>query len=106
MTNLKNWHVIQDNLTGKRTCCYYDPDMPMLDFDEPNSLDGKEVPFEEWNANEISQILSSFLDYSGFGEVAFLPETLLWALDCKVDESKKVEIMREILNGVISKDLD
>lgn len=107
MTDLKKWHVVRDIRTGRRSCCYYDKDEPTFDFEEPDPMEGKEeISFEEWTSKEIAQILSSFLDYSGFSEIAFLPETVIQVLDCKVDESKKVEIMREIMNGIILKDLD
>ncbi|MCH5257097.1 MAG: hypothetical protein J1D87_07370 [Lachnospiraceae bacterium] len=42
MTDLKKWHVVRDIQTGRRSCCYYDKDEPVIDFGEPDPLDGKE----------------------------------------------------------------
>ena len=108
MTDLKKWHVVRDIQTGRRSCCYYDKDEPAFDFGEPDPMDGKEeISFEEWTSKEIAQILSSFLDYSGFSEIAFLPETVCQAMeDCNLEESRKVDVMRGIMNAIISEELD
>lgn len=108
MTNLKLWHVLRDNQTGKRSCCFFDKEMPMLDFGEPNPLEGKEeIPYEEWSAKEISEILSNIFQNNGVGKLAFLPKTVLQAMqDCNFDESTKAEIMRDILESMTSNQLD
>lgn len=107
LTNLKLWHVLKDNQTGKRSCYFYDKDMPMLDFGEPNPLEGKEeIPYEEWSAKEISEILSNIFHNNG-GQLAFLPKTVIQAMDdCELDEQRKAGVMREILETVASNQLN
>lgn len=108
MIDLKKWHVVRDIRTGRRSCCYYDKDEPTFDFGEPDPMEGKEeVPLEEWSSKEITDIISSVFEYSGVGKLAFLPETVLQAMeDCNFEESKKVDVMRGIMNAIISEDLD
>lgn len=108
MTNLKLWHVLKDDQTGKRSCCFYDKDMPMLDFGEPNPLEGKEeIPYEEWSAKEISEILSNIFQNNGVGQLAFLPQTVIQAMeDCGLDEQRKAGVMRDVLETIVSNQLD
>ncbi len=105
MTKLEAWHVLRDNETGRRFCHYYDKDESAIDFGEPDPMEGKEeVPYEEWSAVEISNILSSIFEYRDLGELMVsLPEITLQAMqDCQVEESKKAEIMREIMNTMMA----
>lgn len=107
MTNLKLWHVLRDNQTGKRLCCFFDKEMPMLDFGEPNPLEGKEeIPYEEWSAKEISEILSNIFQNNNFGKIAFLPKTILRTMESNLDETTKAKVMREILEAIASSQLD
>lgn len=107
MTNLKLWHVLKDQ-TGKRLYCFYDKDMPVLDFGKPDPMDGKEeIPYVEWTAKDIAQIISNIFQNNGVGKLAFLPKTVLQAMqDCNFDESTKAEIMRDILESMASNQLD
>ena len=109
VTKLEAWHVLRDNETGRRYCYYYDKDEPSIDWGEPDPMEGKEeIPVEEWTAKEIGDILSSVFEYRGLGELLVsLPEITLQAMqDCEVDESKKAEIMREIMNALMAEKLN
>lgn len=109
MTKLEAWHVLRENETGRRFCYYYDKDEPSIDLGEPDPMEGKEeIPVEEWSAVEISNILSSVFEYRGLGELLVsLPEITLQAMqDCEVDESKRAEIMREIMNALMTEKLN
>ena len=109
MTKLEAWHVLQDTETGRRSCYYYDKEEPSIDLGEPDPMEGKEeIPVEEWSAVEISNILSSVFEYRGLGELLVsLPEITLQAMqDCGVDESKKAEIMREIMYTMMAEKLN
>ena len=109
VTKLEAWHVLQDNETGRRFCYYYDKEEPSIDLGEPDPMEGKEeIPVEEWTAKEMGDILSSVFEYRGLGELLVsLPEITLQAMqDCGVDESKKAEIMREIMNTMMAEKLN
>lgn len=109
MTKLEAWHVLRDTETGRRSCHYYDKDESAIDFGEPDVMEGKEeIPFEEWTAKEISDILSSIFEYRGLGELLVsLPEITLQAMrDCGIGEAAQAEIMREIMNTMISEESD
>lgn len=77
----------------------------MLDFGEPNPLEGKEeIPYEEWSAKELSEILSNIFQNCG---LAFLPKTVIQAMeDCGLDEQRKAGVMREILETIASNQLN
>lgn len=107
LTNLKLWHVLKDQ-TGKRLYCFYDKDMPILDFGEPDPMDGKEeIPYVEWTAKDIAQIMSNILQNSGASKLAFLPKTVIQAMeDCGLDEQRKAGVMREILETIASNQLN
>ena len=106
---LEAWHVLRDNETGRRFCYYYDKDEPSIDLGEPDPMEGKEeIPVEEWTAKEMGDILSSVFEYRGLGELLVsLPEITLQAMqDCEIDELKKAEIMREIMNTMMAEKLN
>lgn len=109
LINLKAWHVLRDKETGRKFCYYDDKDEPSIDLGEPNPMEGKEeITVEEWTAKEISDILSSVFDYRGLSELLVsLPEITLRAMDdCGIDEAVQAEIMREIMNTMISEESD
>lgn len=107
LTNLKLWYVLKDQ-TGKRLYCFYDKDMPVLDFGEPDPMDGKEeIPYVEWTAKDIAQIMSNIFQNNGVGKLAFLPKTVIQAMeDCGLDEQRKAGVMREILETIASNQLN
>lgn len=79
--------------------------MPVLDFGEPDPMDGKEeIPYVEWTAKDIAQIMSNIFQNS---KLAFLPQTVIQAMeDCGLDEQRKAGVMRDILETIVSNQLD
>ena len=105
LTNLKLWHVLKDQ-TGKRLYCFYDKDMPVLDFGEPDPMDGKEeIPYVEWSAKDIAQIMADIFQNNNFGKIAFLPKIILRTMESNLDETTKAKVMREILEAIASSQL-
>ena len=101
MINLDMWHVLRDPESGERSCHYYIKGAMKLQEDgtvKEASAEKEEVPFCEWTDQEICDVLTRHLGYSGMGRLKPLPGIVLRAMEnCGVDEGTRTEVMRKIM---------
>lgn len=99
------WHVFVDDETGQRSCCYGFKDA--LTFNQKGEFrtlgQGKtEIPMEEWTEKELCRMMSGCLTESKMRRLSDMPGMILRAMRvCGVDEGKRGEVLRRILDEMV-----
>lgn len=98
------WHVFVDDETGKRSCFYgfwealtFNDEGEFVPFCQMKT----EIPITEWRGEELCWMMSGCLKESKMRRLSSLPKIILRTMEkCGVDEEKRLEVMRKILEEI------
>lgn len=96
-----NWHVLEDKATKKRDIYYYDSRDSAEEFEDEfgeKLEDKREVPQEEWTAEETANILSSMMEDRNMHSSLYWPEVIV---SCMEEAGIEKEMQKKVMGAVL-----